>query len=340
MKGREFLEMTVSTQEMLGLYRTMCRIRAFETHVGELFAANRIPGFVHLSIGQEAVPVGVSSVLNADDYITSTHRGHGHVLAKGADPRRMMAELFGRATGYCKGKGGSMHIADFSIGILGANGVVGGGFPISVGAGLSCKLRGTRQVVVCYFGDGASNRGPFHEGLNMASIWKLPIVFVCENNEFASTTAVTYSTSVRKIALRAKGYDIPGKSVDGNRVLDVRQAALEAVERARGGEGPSLIEARTYRLRGHFEGDPQRYRTKEAVEEASRRDPLRLYGQELMKQGILTAELDREIKDQAEGEMQEAIAFAENSPLPEPQASMEDLYAGPIGQVTAEGGLR
>jgi pyruvate dehydrogenase E1 component alpha subunit len=325
---------------MIGLYRTMCRIRAFETHVGELFAANRIPGFVHLSIGQEAVPTGVSSVLRADDYVTSTHRGHGHVLSKGADPRRMMAELFGKTTGYCKGKGGSMHIADFSLGVLGANGVVAGGFPIAVGAGLSCKLRGTSQVVVCYFGDGASNRGPFHEGINMASIWKLPIVFVCENNGFASTTSVSYSTSVKKIAVRAKGYDIPGETVDGNRVLEVRKAALEGVERARKGEGPTLIEARTYRLKGHFEGDPQRYRTKEAVDKASRRDPLKLYGRMLIRREILTKELERKIKDEAEQEMQEAIAFAESSPLPEPQDSLEDLYADEIGQVTAEGGLR
>lgn len=330
----------ISRQGMIDLYRTMCRIRAFETNVGELFAANRIPGFVHLSIGQEAVPAGVSSVLKENDYITSTHRGHGHVIAKGADPRRMMAELFGKTTGYCKGKGGSMHIADFSIGVLGANGVVAGGFPIAVGAGLSCKLRGTSQVVVCYFGDGASNRGPFHEALNMASIWKLPIVFVCENNGFASTTSASYSTSVKKIAIRAKGYDIPGKSVDGNRVLEVRQTALEGVEKARRGEGPSLMEARTYRLRGHFEGDPQRYRTKETVEKAWTKDPLKLYREELMKREILSEELDRKIKAEAEREIQEAIEFAENSPLPEPEDSLEDLYAGEVGQAAGKGGLK
>ena len=205
------MESSLSTQERLDLYRMMCRIRAFETSVAELFAANRLPGHVHLSIGEEAVAAGVCSVLRKDDYITSTHRGHGHLLAKGAEPRRMMAELYGRTTGYCKGKGGSMHIADFSLGVLGANGVVAGGFPISVGAGLSCKLRKTDQVVACFFGDGASNRGPFHEALNMASIWKLPILFVCENNQFASTTSFSYSTSVRSIAIRAEGYGIPGK---------------------------------------------------------------------------------------------------------------------------------
>ncbi len=329
-----------SSEEPLSLYRTMWRIRAFETKVGELFASNRIPGFVHLSIGQEAIPTGVSSVLGPEDYITSTHRGHGHMLAKGADPRRMMAELFGKSTGYCKGKGGSMHIADFGLGVLGANGVVAGGFPIAVGAGLSCKLRGTRQVVVCYFGDGASNRGPFHEALNMASIWKLPVIFVCENNRFASTTPVGYSTSVGRIAVRAKGYGMPGKSIDGNQVLEVREAAREAVERAREGEGPSLIEARTYRFRGHFEGDPQRYRTKEEVEKAIKRDPILLFRRELMKRGLLDPERDREIQEAAQKEMEEAVRFAEESPLPAPEEALEDLYAGDVGQAAGKGGLR
>jgi pyruvate dehydrogenase E1 component alpha subunit len=321
-------------QDALDLYRTMWRIRAFETRVGELFAANRIPGFVHLSIGQEAVPTGVSSVLRHDDYITSTHRGHGHMIAKGADPRRMMAEIFGKSTGYCKGKGGSMHIADFSLGVLGANGVVAGGFPIAVGAGLSCKLRGTKQVVVCYFGDGASNRGPFHEALNMASIWKLPIIFVCENNRFASTTPVGYSTSVRHIAVRAKGYSMPGRTIDGNRVLEVREAAMEAVERARSGGGPSLIEALTYRFRGHFEGDPQRYRTREEVEKARKRDPILLFRRELMRQGLLDSKTDEEIRMEAQREMDEAVRFAEESPFPVAEEALDGLYAGKIGQAS------
>jgi TPP-dependent pyruvate/acetoin dehydrogenase alpha subunit len=332
---------SASAQEMLQIYRMMCRIRAFETSVAELFAANRLPGHVHLSTGEEAVAVGVCSTLGKNDYITSTHRGHGHVIAKGAELRRMMAELYGKATGYCRGKGGSMHIADFSIGVLGANGVVAGGFPIAVGAGLSCKLRKTDQVVACFFGDGASNRGPFHEALNMASIWKLPILFVCENNQFASTTPFSYSTSVKSIALRAEGYGIPGKSVDGNRILDVREAALEAVDRARQGKGPTLLEAMTYRIRGHFEGDPQRYRTKEEVEEqAANRDPIRQFRDLLSKEEILAKDLDQKIQDEIDQEIKEAIRFAEESPLPLPSDALEGLYAGDIGQVSKEGGLR
>jgi acetoin:2,6-dichlorophenolindophenol oxidoreductase subunit alpha len=285
--------------------------------------------------------VGVCSTLRKNDYITSTHRGHGHVIAKGAELRRMMAELYGKATGYCKGKGGSMHIADFSIGVLGANGVVAGGFPIAVGAGLSCKLRKTDQVVACFFGDGASNRGPFHEALNMASIWKLPVLFVCENNQFASTTPFSYSTSVKSIAVRAEGYGIPGKSVDGNRILDVREAALEAVDRARQGKGPTLLEAMTYRIRGHFEGDPQRYRTKEEVEEqAANRDPIRQFRELLSKEEILPKDLDQQIHDEIDQEIKEAIRFAEESPLPLPSDALEGLYAGDIGQVSKEGGLR
>lgn len=329
---------SIKAEEMLWLYRTMCRIRAFETKVQELFAANKIPGFVHLSIGEEAVAAGVSSVLRADDYITSTHRGHGHVLAKGADPRRMMAELFGKRTGYCKGKGGSMHIADFSVGVLGANGVVAGGLPIAVGAGLSCKLRGTDQVVVCYFGDGASNRGPVHEAMNMASIWRLPILFTCENNQYASTTAMSYSTSVQRIALRAAGYSIPGVTVDGNDVLAVREAAAEALARARRGEGPTLLEALTYRWRGHFEGDPQRYRTKAEVEEAKLRDPISRLASILRKKKVLSRDLEKRIQREAEEEIEGAVRFAEDSPYPDPREALEDLYAGDVAQA-GRGGL-
>ncbi len=335
------MESSPSAQEMLRLYRTMRRIRAFETCVAELFAANRMPGHVHLSTGEEAVAAGICSILKQEDYITSTHRGHGHMIAKGAEPRRMMAELYGKTTGYCKGKGGSMHIADFSLGVLGANGVVAGGFPIAVGAGLSCKLRKSDQVVACFFGDGASNRGTFHEAVNMASIWKLPILFVCENNQFASTTPFSYSSSVKSIALRAGGYGIPGKSIDGNQVLEVRKAAREAVNRARERKGPSLLEAMTYRIRGHYEGDPQRYRTREVVEEqAANRDPIRQFQDFLSKKEILTGDLDRQIEDEIDQEMKEAIRFAEESPLPLPTDALEDLYAGDLGQVSKKGGLR
>jgi pyruvate dehydrogenase E1 component alpha subunit len=335
------MKSSLPPDEMIRLYRTMRRIRAFETRVAELFAANRLPGHVHLSTGEEAVATGVCSALRPDDYITSTHRGHGHMIAKGAEPRRMMAELYGKTTGYCKGKGGSMHIADFSLGVLGANGVVAGGFPIAVGAGLSCKLRKSDQVVACFFGDGASNRGPFHEALNMASIWKLPILFVCENNLFASTTPFSYSTSVKSIAVRAEGYGIPGKSVDGNEVLKVREAVLEAVERARQGKGPTLLEAMTYRIRGHYEGDPQRYRTKEEVEaQAASRDPIRQFGDLLSKKEILSRDVDRKIQEEIDQEIEEAIRFAEESPLPLPTDALEGLYAGDLGQVSKEGGLR
>jgi pyruvate dehydrogenase E1 component alpha subunit len=323
---------------LLSLYRTMVTIRKFETLTGEMFAAGKIPGFIHLSIGQEASSVGVCSVLRTDDYITTTHRGHGHVIAKGGDLKKMFAELMGRKTGYCKGKGGSMHIADFSLGILGANGLVAGGFPIIVGAALSIKLRGTDQVAVCFFGDGASNRGPFHEALNMASIWKLPILFVCENNQYASTTSFHYSTSVKSVALRANGYGIPGKSVDGNHVLEVCEAALEAVKRARRGDGPTLLENMTYRIRGHFEGDPQRYRTKEEVEQFAQRDPIQQFRNFLKGKRLLHEELDQQIQTEIAHELEEALRFAEESPLPQPADALEDLYAVDIDRAFRKGG--
>jgi pyruvate dehydrogenase E1 component alpha subunit len=308
----------------------MVTIRKFETMAGELFAAGKIPGFIHLSIGQEGSSTGVCSVLRPDDYITTTHRGHGHVIAKGGDLKRMIGELMGRKTGYCKGKGGSMHIADFSLGILGANGVVAGGFPIIVGAGLSIKLRKTDQIGVCFFGDGASNRGPFHEALNMAAIWKLPILFVCENNCYASTTRASYACSVIDIAARAKGYGIPGVSVDGNDVLAVRQAAAEAVDRVRQGEGPTLLENKTYRRRGHFEGDPQRYRDQaEVVEWEKKNDPLHRFAVLLKEKKILTKDLEDEVTAKVDSELKEALQFAEQSEWPRPEEALEDLFINP-----------
>lgn len=322
--------MPEDTETLLSLYRTMVTIRKFETLAGEMFAAGKIPGFIHLSIGQEASSVGVCSVLRRDDYMTTTHRGHGHVIAKGADLKKMFAELMGRKTGYCKGKGGSMHIADFSIGILGANGVVAGGFPIIVGAGLSIKLRGTDQVAICFFGDGASNRGTFHEALNMAAIWKLPILFVCENNCYASTTRTSYACSVIDIASRAKGYNIPGMSVDGNDIFAVRQAAGDAVARARRGEGPTLLENKTYRRRGHFEGDPQKYRNQaEVAEWQQKNDPLVRFTTVLKKKKILTNELEKEIQEKVEVELKEAVKFAEESEFPKPEEALEDLFVNP-----------
>jgi TPP-dependent pyruvate/acetoin dehydrogenase alpha subunit len=319
--------MTNQTAEYLDLYRTMVTIRRFETMAGELFAAGRIPGFIHLSIGQEASAVGVCSCLRADDYLTTTHRGHGHMIAKGADLKKMAAELFGKKTGYCRGKGGSMHIADFSIGILGANGVVAGGLPIIAGAGFSIKMRKTDQAAVCFFGDGAANRGPVHEVMNMASVWKLPIVFVIENNQYASTTAQQDACSIDDICIRAAGYDMPGVTVDGNDVLQVRQAALQAVARARKGEGPSLIENKTYRIKGHFEGDPQKYRTGEEIKGwQSQKDPIKRFAVFLAVQNVLTPDLDRQIQDEAAARLKDALAFAENSPFPEPREAMEDLF--------------
>jgi len=312
---------------LLGIYQKMVLVRQFETMAGEYFAAGKIPGFIHLSIGQEGSSCGICSVLRKDDYLTTTHRGHGHMIAKGADLKKMVAELFGKRDGYCKGKGGSMHIADFSLGILGANGVVAGGPPISTGAGLSIKMRQTDQVVVCFFGDGASNRGPVHEAMNMCSIWNLPVIFVVENNQFASTTSVNYACSVGDICTRAAGYNIPGVSVDGNDVLAVREAAGEAVDRARAGKGPSFIENKTYRVRGHFEGDPQMYRKAAEVETwTSGNDPIARFAEVLTGKKMLNKKLSKAIWDEAEKKLDEAVAFAEQSPFPEPQEALEDLY--------------
>ena len=319
--------MTLQNQAYLAYYRTMVTIRQFEILAGQLHVAGKIPGFIHLSIGQEASAVGVCSCLRKDDYLTTTHRGHGHMIAKGADLKKMVAELFGKKTGYCKGKGGSMHIADFSIGILGANGVVAGGLPIIAGAGYSIKMRRTDQVALCFFGDGAANRGPVHEVMNMAAIWKLPIIFVIENNQYASTTRQLDSCSLEDICGRAAGYNMPGTAVDGNDVLSVRKAALEAVALARSGDGPSLIENKTYRIRGHFEGDPQKYRTTREVDDWQQsNDPIARFADYLLHRKILTPELDRQIRNEAAAEPKAAVDFAEQSPFPEPREALEDLF--------------
>jgi pyruvate dehydrogenase E1 component alpha subunit len=312
---------------LLELYRKMVTVRQFETMAGEYFAAGKIPGFIHLSIGQEASSVGVCSCLRQDDYVITTHRGHGHMIAKGADLERMTAELFGKKTGYCKGKGGSMHIADFSIGILGANGVVAGGLPIITGAGLSIKMRKTDQVAVCFFGDGATNRGPVHEAMNMAAIWKLPILFVVENNQWSSTTPLKYSCSVEDLYKRAAGYNIPGEKVDGNDILSVRKVTAEAVGRARAGEGPTFIENKTYRIKGHFEGDPQKYRTEEEVKSwQDEKDPINRFSRVLFKKRYLSRKLADQILAEVQSKLKEAVTFAENSPFPEPEDALTDLY--------------
>ena len=314
----------------LNLYQTMVTIRQFETMAGEMFAEGKIPGFIHLSIGQEGSSVGVCSVLRPDDYLTTTHRGHGHMIAKGADLNKMVAELFGKKTGYCKGKGGSMHIADFSIGFLGANGVVAGGLPIITGAGLSIKMRKTDQVAVCFFGDGAANRGPVHEAMNMASIWKLPIIFCVENNQFASTTRTSYACSVEDICTRAAGYNMPGVAVDANDILAVRKAATKAVARARKGEGPTLLENKTYRIKGHFEGDPQKYRNKDEIASwQDKLDPINRFAKALTQKKVLNKKKIQQIWDESAAKLQAAVAFAEKSPFPEPEEALDDLFVNP-----------
>jgi acetoin:2,6-dichlorophenolindophenol oxidoreductase subunit alpha len=326
LKGRE-KRMTADKKTLLAMYRTMVTIRQFETMAGEYFAAGQIPGFIHLSIGQEGSSTGVCSCLRPDDYVATTHRGHGHMIAKGADLKRMVAELFGKATGYCKGKGGSMHIADFSIGILGANGVVAGGLPLICGAGLSIKLRKTDQVAVVFFGDGAANRGPVHEAMNMAAVWKLPVIFVVENNQWASTTPLRSSSALVELSQRAAAYNMPGYSADGNDVLAVRATTLEAVARARKGEGPSMIENKTYRVRGHFEGDPQKYRGQvEVLTWQETNDPVARYESRLIEDQVLTQEKAKMVWDEVKSELDAAVEFAKSSPFPNPEDALQDLY--------------
>jgi len=318
---------------MIEFYRKMLRIRRFEDKVSELFAAGRIPGFVHLYIGEEAVAVGACAALRGDDYITSTHRGHGHCIAKGGDLRYMMAELFGKRAGYCKGKGGSMHIADIGLGILGANGIVAAGIPIAVGAGLSAKMRGTDQVALTFFGDGASNRSTFHEGINLAAIWDLPVIFLCENNLYAQTTPAWAETSVENIADRAVAYSLPGVIVDGNDVVAVYDAVAEAARRARKGEGSTLVECKTYRWRGHWEGDPQKYRSQTEVKKWMEKCPIKRFKTHLKEIGILTDQDFIAIEETVRREVDEAVEFAENSPYPTPEEALEDVYASAIGEV-------
>ncbi len=326
--GRRSAPLRDTPEILLALYRTMLTIRRFELTAAEIYAAKKMPGFIHLSVGQEASAVGLCSVLRRDDYVATTHRGHGHVIAKGGDIRRMFAELMGRRTGYCKGKGGSMHIADFSLGILGANGVVAGGLPLTVGAGLSITLRKTDQVAVAFFGDGAANRGPVHEAMNMASIWKLPILFACENNQYASTTPAAYGSSVMDLASRAQGYGMPGVVLDGKDVLAVREAAGEAVARARRGDGPTFLEHKTCRFRGHYEGDPQHYRDRSEVQRwEETRDPINRFASLLTKRGVLTDAVARAIRDAVEQEIQAAVVFGQESEWPDPAEAEEDLFA-------------
>ncbi|MDH5634440.1 MAG: thiamine pyrophosphate-dependent dehydrogenase E1 component subunit alpha, partial [Candidatus Bathyarchaeota archaeon] len=298
-----------------------------EEKVFELYGQNLVPGTIHLYAGEEAVAVGVCGNLRQDDYITSTHRGHGHCIAKGARLDKTMAEILGKKTGYCKGKGGSMHIADFSIGMLGATAVVGAGIPIATGAGLSIKLRGTDQIATCFFGEGASNQGTFHEGINLAAVWGLPVVFVCENNLYAMGTRQSSVMAVENIADRAVAYGIPGVVVDGNDVLAVYEAAGLAVDRARRGEGSTLIECKTYRQKGHSRFDAAAYRPKQEVETWLKKDPIVRLQKKLFEMSVLTEAEDQHIVQEVKKAVDQATKFALESPFPEPQEALEDIYA-------------
>ena len=313
------------------LYETMCTIRKFEECVKHDFLAGEIPGFTHSYIGEEAIATGVCAALRDDDVIESTHRGHGHCVAKGADVNRMMAEIFGKETGLCKGRGGSMHIADFSIGMLGANGVVGGGYNLATGAALAFKnVLKTDQVAVVFFGDGASNRGTFHEAMNAASAWKLPVIFVNEMNCWASTTPYRTTCNVENISDRAAGYHIPGVVVDGQDPFAVYEAAKAAVERARAGEGPTMIECKTYRIEGHFVGDPELYRSKEETMKIFHdTDPLKKFREKMaesMNDLVTSAECD-EIDAKVDAKIKAAKEFAMDSKQPDASEYMKFVYA-------------
>jgi pyruvate dehydrogenase E1 component alpha subunit len=319
--------MDLNRETLLDLYRTMTTIRHFEERGIPETGQRRMSASVHSSAGQEAVPTGVCAHLTTEDYIGSTHRGHGHCIAKGVDPKLMMAELFGRSTGPNKGKGGSMHIADMSKGMLGTNGVVAASVPLAVGAALTSKLKKLDRVAVAFFGDGGANQGVLHECMNLASVWKLPVIFCCENNGYAESTPVEYSLSVASVADRASSYDMPGFHVDGMDVFAVYEAAGQAVDRARRREGPSLLECRTYRFYGHTVFDnPLSYRTKEEEEYWRSRDPLKLFRERVVPEGLLTAEELDQLDQEAEDLMEEAIRFADESPLPEPSELYEDVY--------------
>ena len=324
--------MPLTYERLLGAYRTMRMIRGFEEKLIELVTLGQMSGFLHVYLGEEAVATGVCAHLDEHDYVASTHRGHGHCIAKGVDVRGMMAELFGRRTGTCKGKGGSMHIADLEKGMLGANGIVGAGIPLATGAALSAKLKKTGGVAIAFFGDGASNQGAFHESLNLASIWKLPVVYVVENNGWGEFTPTEYVVPVADIATRAASYAMPSAIADGMDFFDVFDKAGAAIERARRGDGPTLLECKTYRFAGHFVGDPLAYRPKDEAERWMReRDPLRRFAERVLADGSLTqADLDR-----ADGEVahhiDEAVKAAEAAPLPDPSEVLTDVYAADAG---------
>jgi len=317
----------IDAAKLKQIYTTMVRIRFFEERA---ITEHRkgLPGFVHPSIGQEAIPAGVCAFLREDDYIITTHRGHGDIIAKGAQLDRMMAELFAKKTGYCKGKGGSMHIADVDRNILGATGIVGDGIPIAAGVGAGLKMQKLDSIMVAFFGDGATNSGAFHEGMGLATAWCLPVLFVCQNNQYQQSTPTRDYCRLSDIADRAKAHGIPGISVDGNDAVAVAEVAREAIEKCRKGEGPILIVGNTYRTVGHHMGDPgTSYRSKEEVEEWKQKDPIKRLRQQLLQNKMATeAELDK-IEKNVLRELDEAVKFAQESPEPAPEEAMEDIYA-------------
>ena len=319
--------MELSRDQLLGTYRTMRTIRSFEQTLNELSQAGRVPGFLHLYAGEEAIAAGVCVSLGDQDCVTSTHRGHGHSIAKGVDLNAMMAEIFGKQAGVCKGKGGSMHIADVGKGMLGANGIVGGGIPLAIGAALSAKVLKNGGVAVSFFGDGATNQGAFHESLNIASILKLPAVFVIENNGYGEATPVAYHVNIRDLAARAASYGIPGVIAEGMDFFDVFTKASAAIERARRGEGPTLLECKTYRYFGHYVGDPLTYRTKEESEKVrASRDPIDNFEKRVVSEGKLKANDLRAVDDQVAKAIAEAVKFAEASAAPDPSELTTDVY--------------
>lgn len=317
---------TYSKEFILKLYEEMIRIRDFETKASECFTKGMLAGNIHLSIGQEATAVGGCGALEERDFITSTHRGHGHCIAKGAQTDKMLAEIFGKKTGYCQGKGGSMHIADVSLGILGANGIVGAGIPIATGSGLTSKVRGTDEVTLCFFGDAASNQGTFHESINMAAAWNLPVVYLCENNGYGVSVPIHKVTNTENISQRAQGYGIPGVTVDGNDVLAVYEAVKKAVEHARKGNGPSLVECKTYRNQGHYCGDPAKYRPADYSVEAVEKDAIKRFKDYLLTKNVKEEEI-KTIEDKVSEEIEAAYEFANNSEYPDVSEVTTDVYS-------------
>lgn len=315
---------------LMHLLEKMLEIRFFEEKIVDQYARGNVPGLAHLYVGEEAVAVGACANLNKDDLITSTHRGHGHCIAKGADMKPMMAELFGKKTGYCKGKGGSMHISDMGVGMIGAMGIVGSGAPIAVGAALAAKKRKSGQVVICFFGDDATNTGAFHESSNFAALHKVPVVFVCENNLYGISVSMARHTAVKDIAERASGYAMPSVIVDGNDVLAVYEVVGKAVKAARNGEGPTLVECKTYRWRGHFEGDPnlgERYRTREEIDEWMTKCPIKRLKEKIINQEVASKKEIEKLEKDVRERVEEALLYADESPFPDDEELFEDVFA-------------